>query len=88
MGLIVVIILIIILIYITHQDKKQEYNTAKQEIEQKKILYAKQGNRNILNRIGKEDYIKYVGFNEYEDIINNRDTTIYQMKEEYSNICK
>ena len=85
MEYVAVIILIFILIVTTHQDKKQDYKNEREENEKRDILYAKQGNRNALKSIGKEDYIKYVGKDKYEDIMNNRDTMIYQVKEEYRN---
>ena len=59
------------------KQKVVEHDALSEESRQFRERCTKQGNRNILNRLGDELYIKHYGEENYKKIINNTDTEIF-----------
>ena len=84
-SLFVLICLPILYIYTKSSDKKKEQIDMKQKLRQRDISYSKVSNRKLLKDSGKDKFIFYYGEDQYNDIINDRDTKLVELKEEYRN---
>jgi hypothetical protein len=67
----IAVIIIAFLIY--RWDKKQKQRRLEQEV----ISTNKAFNRNLLNKMGKNSYIEYIGQDAYDAIQNNTDTRFF-----------
>lgn len=84
-SLFVLIGLLILHIYTKRNDKKKEQITSKEESNNFKIRCIKVSNRKFLKEVGKDNFIMCCGEDQYNDIINDRDTKLVELKEEYRN---
>lgn len=83
MDLIILFILIIIIVIASKKQEREERDKFIEENKQTRLRYAHQGNKSILEKCGKTDFIKFFGQEQYDKIMTGIDIEIVKMLPEY-----
>lgn len=83
MDLLILFIIIVAVIIAYKKQEHKEYNQKVTENREFELCCVHKGNQNILDKCGEENFIKYFGKDQFEQIKNGTDTKIVEMLKEY-----
>lgn len=83
MDLLILFALIIAMIYFSKKNRDEEYTQKLEENRQFKLSCVHHGNKSMIKKCGEENFIKFFGKEQFEQIKAGTDTKIVEMLKEY-----